>query len=87
MGDFKTYRDESRINWGTRDNSLSLEQINTGSLLRIADAVEIMAKRYQDLIDECDRYKHRHKQAVEEIKSLNCRIAGLKGTITRLKKR
>ena len=53
----QSYREESRKNWGkdSAQGALTIEQINTGTLLRIADAVEAMAKRHIELIDERDR--------------------------------
>ena len=43
---FKNYKQESRKDWGTNQDSelLSIEQINLGAILRIADATEAMAK-------------------------------------------
>lgn len=85
---FKSYRDSSRVNYGTNDDakSLTLEQINTGSLLRIADATELMAKNHIQLQNDLDWYKKRYPEQREEIAHLNNRIRSLKGVITRLKK-
>lgn len=85
----KSYREQSRnINWGTdkTGNSLTLEQINCGSLLRIADAAEIMAKNHQQLIDERDRYKQWYEQERKTNQRLLNSNAGLRGYIKRLKK-
>ncbi len=63
------------------------EQIKLGAILRIADATELMAENYQQLIDERDSYK-RFLQGVRENNKLLLRqIAGLKGYITQLKVR
>lgn len=83
----RSYRKESKKDWGTRNSDgLSLEQINTGCLLRIADASEAMAKNHQKLIDDLDYYKRRYEESSKGIEVLFRRIAGLKGYIKRLKK-
>ena len=47
---FKDYRKESRANWGTsQSENLTPEQIRLGALLRIADAIETMAKSYNEM--------------------------------------
>lgn len=85
---FQSYREGSRINWG-RDmmpgQSLTLDQINTGCMLRIADATEAMAKNHLKLQDdydymrsERDRYRSLYNQQQRQ-------IAALRGHITRLK--
>ena len=38
----KSYREQSRDDWGTSSSILNLDQIKTGALLRIADATEKM---------------------------------------------
>ena len=44
---FKDYRKESRTNWGTLasppDKGISMDQINLGAVLRIADSLEEIA--------------------------------------------
>jgi hypothetical protein len=87
---FKDYRKESRSNWGATvqpTQNLTLEQLNTGAILRIADATEAMAKNHQDLIDERDRYKQRFETAVEQRDTAYRRISALQGVITKLKKK
>ena len=72
---FKSYREESRANWGRTlcdEQHPSNEEVQLGAILRIADAAEVMARNHQQLINERDR--------------LLRRIAALRGHITRLKK-
>lgn len=86
---FKNYRQQSRdVNWGIRSDrdGLSLEQINTGSLLRIADATEKMCldrekleRDYKYMRDERDRYRDLYCKEYR-------RNAALRGVITRLKR-
>ena len=86
MSEFKPYRDESRKDWGTKqDGKLTLEQINTGALLRIADATEAMAKEYNRLIGENEYLQKRHRNQLAELERLRNQNRGLRGAITRLK--
>lgn len=65
---------------------LSYENLNLGCLLRIADATELMAKRYQDLIDDRDRARRLYASAVGERDRVYRSRASLRGQITKLKK-
>lgn len=83
---FKSYRKESRIDWGVNtDNPLTVEQINCGSMLRIADATEAMAKNYVALQDEAARYKRWYEDERRESASLRRRNITLRGQITKLR--
>ncbi len=84
---FKSYRAESRADWGTsEEGSLSIEQINCGAHLRIADAVEAMAKHHVTLREERDRFERWYKEARAREEKLKHSNAALRGYITRLKK-
>lgn len=81
---FKNYKDESRTNWGTFEEKLTLEQINTGALLRIADAVEKsvldidkLKLEKQSLLQSIEYYKEQRQRDKRE-------ISNLKGNVTRL---
>lgn len=53
MAEFKSYRKESRTDWGeTREGNLCRDQVMLGAVLRIADALETIAQNYQNLINE-----------------------------------
>lgn len=86
MDDFKNYRDESRANYGTRKEKLTIDQINAGSLQRIADSTERMAVNYTTLQKERDRYQQWYYEEIARAKSLQRTIAALRGVITKLKK-
>ncbi len=75
-------REASKGNWGHVDG---YESINTGSLQRIADSCELMAKRYQELIDDRDRYKRWYEERGQRIDSRDRTIANLRGQVTKLK--
>lgn len=83
---FKNFRDESRKNLGA-DNQLSLtvEQINCGAILRIADATEKMASNYTRMENDLKYYKEKFDQKNIEIKRLERVIAGLRGYLKRTK--
>lgn len=84
---FKNYREESRnTQWGSyQDANLSIEQINCGSMLRIADATEKMSQNYTEIMNDRDWWRNQSKYKDEEIICLNNRIKALKGVITKLK--
>jgi hypothetical protein len=86
----KSMRAESRKDYTTRaeeKDGICLEQLRTGALLRIADAVEVMAKRHVELIAEVDRLKAAHDYVLTANASWAKRCAALKGQITKLKRR
>jgi hypothetical protein len=62
------------------------DNINIGSLQRIADATELMAKNYQSLLNDVKYYKERYNESLDTRKKLIRRISALRGAITRLKK-
>ena len=78
-----TLRDDSRKNWSATGK---FEDINAGSLQRIADATELMAKRYLELIDERDRLRRIYDAEREAVCRLRSSNAALRGVITRMRK-
>ena len=85
---FKDYRKESRKNYGRETpefEGVNLEQLNAGSLMRIADATEAMSKNYTQLQSRCDMYERWWNEACDENKQLRRRINAMKGVITKLR--
>lgn len=82
-----TLKNVSLKNWCTHDGNPTLEQINAGSLQRIADATELMAKRHTDLISERDWLSGAYRRASDRADHADRRIASLKGQITKLRKK
>lgn len=85
---FKNYRDESRRNYGRElpdRDGVSLEQLNAGSLQRIADAAETMAKGYARLEQDAAAWRARAQAAESMVALERRRITALKGHITRLR--
>jgi hypothetical protein len=77
-------RDASKQNYSCCGN---IDQINMGSLQRIADAIEVMARDYQKFINDRDRYlsyyKDCHRRYERQVRS----NSALRGFITKLKNR
>lgn len=88
MSEHRSYRQQSRdINWGsTGEGSLTLDQINCGSLLRIADAVEKMASSYDSLREDRDFYRQLYLDERAAAKKLARGNAALRGHLKRLKR-
>lgn len=81
------FRAESRRNWVCDGTTPPLnEQLAFGCLQRIADATELMAKRWGDVLAERDRYKQNAEYRATRIDALKRSNAALRGVITRLKK-
>lgn len=76
-------RDESRKNWEAGN---SLEVINAGSLQRIADATEAMAKSYTALRSHADWLEQDRKRLQATIERLNHSNAALRGHLKRIKR-
>jgi len=89
---FKTFQEESRDRYGRdfcgdKSQYATGEELKKGALLRIADALEKMTIRHDELIADRDRYKRWHDEDKVRLLKLNHRIVGLRGYIKRLEKR
>lgn len=82
---FKSYREGSKENWGVNDREPTIEQINAGSLMRIADAVEKTALRHTELIEQRDRFERWYKAAQKRVEYLERSNAALRGHLKRAK--
>ncbi len=81
-----TNREVSRKEWLASEVA-SIEQINSGSLQRIADGVELVSKNYQALINERDYWRRRTVDGEEGIARLRRSYSALKANFTRRKSR
>ena len=81
MGNFRQASKDH--NWTSSD---STEHINAGSLQRIADATEMMAKNYVNMQQERDNYQKWYRERGLRIDELQRSKASLRGQITKLKK-
>lgn len=81
-------RQYSRKDYSSRNTSgPTVEDINAGSLQRIADATELMASNHIQMEKDLKFYKNMYAQHSERIENLTRSNAALRGHITRLKKR
>lgn len=78
------FRDQSRQNW---EGDPTTERIDSGSLQRIADACELMAKDRSKLISDLENAERWKKQYYERWEKAERKISALKGVITKLKKK
>ena len=76
----------SELNWQIPSDK-ACQYLKESALLRIAEAVELMAKDHKDLVRDRDDYERWYREENGKVKILEKRIAGLKGYITKLKKR
>lgn len=86
MSNFKSYKEESKKNYGKKDaENLNLEQLNTGCLMRIADSLEKIEKPYLEMIIDLKYYEKECNRQDELINNLLLSNRALKGVITRMK--
>jgi hypothetical protein len=78
-------REASKKDWAA--NGISMEEINSGSLQRIADATEKMAASYDSLRTDRDYWKAACERAREREAMKDFRIRSLRGVITRMKRK
>ena len=87
MAHKNSFRGKSRLDWGGKHSQLSIEEINTGAFLRIADATEAMAKNHVKLQAERDRLQRWYDQEHRRAAALKRSNSALRGQITKLRKR
>jgi RNase H-fold protein (predicted Holliday junction resolvase) len=89
----KYYKEESRNSFfktvpdGSGKNTLTIEEITFGCMLRIADASEKAAQSFNELIEDRDKYKRWYQSEREKLERARKTISGLKGAMTKLKKK
>lgn len=79
-----TLREISKANW---NGGSTIEEINSGSLQRIADAAEAMAKNYNTILSDLEFYKKRCREMTQAKERQSRTISNLRGQITKLKKK
>lgn len=82
---FKTFQAHTKDGWGIDVEKPTLEQINTGCLLRIADAVDKMANPYMSLLREAKWNGERIERLEAEVARLTRSNAALRGAMKRAK--
>lgn len=81
----KDLKNLSRVDFDADDSSL--ESINTSCLMRIADAVELMAKNYLQMQSDLDYLRKRNRHQQDQIQGRDNTIRTLRGHVTRLKRK
>jgi plasmid maintenance system antidote protein VapI len=80
-------KDASRsIEWMSNSESISLDEVKAGAILRIADATEVMAQNFVRLQNERDMWQRDSEQRRDVIESLRRQNASLKGVVTKLRR-
>ena len=79
-----SFRKHSKVDW---EGDITIENINAGSLQRIADAAELMASNYIALQNDRDYYKRVFLETQKACSAKDKRINSLRGVITRLKRK
>jgi hypothetical protein len=86
MSNIKSFREQSKNDWGTRqDRNPTNEEIQLGAILRMADATELMASNYTQLQKDLDWYRQMYRESQEVITHQERKIANLRGQVTKLK--
>ena len=84
------WRGESKENYGSwvdkKTDSVSESEVRTGAILRIADAIELLAKNHAQLVEDRDKYLRWYHQERATADRLRGTIRGLRSHITVLKK-
>lgn len=76
-------REQSKGN--RTSGSVTFDSMNTGSLQRIADSCEVMAKNHAKLVRERDNYYKWWKEERDRRFSLERRLSAMRGVATKLK--
>jgi hypothetical protein len=84
-----SWKDHSRTAWSESDENRlpSDERLKIGTLQRIADATEAMAKNHVALTRERDMYERMYRDRQATCERLARQVSALRGVITKLKKR
>ena len=82
----KTLREASKIHYNAFTPATH-QDIQTGSIQRIADACEVMAKSHSQLIYDRDAYKRWYEDEKKRCDHLKAVIRGLKGRVTILNRK
>lgn len=84
---YQDYRQESRKQWGTNSDGYPDQQhLKTGSLLRIADACELMAKDRAAMESRMKWLEGRDERNTRTLNRLLRANAALRGCLRRAKK-
>lgn len=85
--DNNTLRNASRCDFTPRSATTSFDDLKVGCLQRIADGIEKMAANHDALVRDRDFYKTQCEQYRAGNDRLFRRVAALRGTITKMKRK
>ena len=80
----ETYRKESQKSEGQR---IHIEEVKLGCLQRIADATEVMANNYSQMLAENQNLRMKVKLAESDEEYTRRQLAAQKGLVTKLRKK
>lgn len=80
-------REASKKDYGlfSSERGPGLDQINSGCLQRIADALEKMAEPHRNLLNEVEMLRHNNETLEGAIKYLERKVSAYKGIIKKMK--
>lgn len=87
---FKNFKEVSKGNLGRylpKDKNISLEEAQLGAILRIAEATEVMAQNYNNLLASNKSLTNSNNYLRNRNKDLELQIRGHKAAYTRLKRK
>jgi hypothetical protein len=94
MAEMKTFREASRTNFTVPGSTYTNEHLQAGSLMRIADSMEIIAKDKTDLLSTIEKLKKDVEywrrlfyERSEQLATMTKRCNTYKGHFNRLRKR
>lgn len=83
----QSYKDASRSDWGREGGTSNLEELKFGLLQRIAESLEAMSKNYVSLLRDVEGLRESRDRAFERENRLERTISGLRGALTKAKKK
>lgn len=79
-------RESSKREFGVEEGNGTYRDIEVGSLQRIADACELMAKSYAQLIKDRDMYERWYRDERKKTDHLRAVNNGIRGYVAKLKR-
>lgn len=83
----ESHRKLSRTDWFNNNSEPTIADIQLGAVLRIADGVELMARRHSELVSAKERAEADVVYLEKRNVALNRSLIASKGQITKLNKR
>jgi hypothetical protein len=83
-----TIREKAKLDYniGSSNGTPTWQELEAGTLQRIADSLEKMEKPYLKLLADTEYLSRRYKEERSEVARMARRISALQGVITKMKK-